>query len=222
MGHRHLLVLIGFALIAIGILERGWFLLAVWFGCNFLALGIAHARGAHKIFGKRLDGTLPAWSWFLFLPWLLYTSAVWHAMRLFSREAAHHVVTDELVVGRRLLSGELDDDFANYIDLTAEFAEPRPIRRSKGYVSFPILDGSACDADALRELLGRLPPGRTFIHCAQGHGRTAFIAVAVLLKSGAVQTVQDGLEMLKAVRPGIRLNAVQRRAIEDYAASLHE
>src|SRR5215510_3209380 len=116
MSHRHLVTLLGLVLIAIGFLERGWFLLAIWPGCDFLALGIAHARGVHRIFGKRPDGSLPLWSWLVFFPLILYTCAVWHLIRLFSREPAHNSITDDLVVGRRLLPGELNGEFANYVD----------------------------------------------------------------------------------------------------------
>ncbi|HLP77958.1 MAG TPA: hypothetical protein VK327_13690, partial [Candidatus Paceibacterota bacterium] len=140
--------------------------------------------------------------------------------RLISREAAHNVVNDSLVVGRRLLPGELSGEFANYIDLTAEFTEPPSIRAAAGYLSFPILDGSAPDSKALREFVDRLRPGRTFIHCAQGHGRTGLFALAVLLKSGAAATVSEGMQMLTMVRPGIRLTAIQRRCIEQFATDL--
>lgn len=217
MSHRHSLILLGLVLTALGILERGWLLLAVWLGCDFLALGIAHVRGAHRIFGKRSDGTLPAWSWLAFLPLLLYTSAVWYVIRLISREPAHNIVTEDLVVGRRLLPEELDGEFANYVDLTAEFAEPSVIRRSAGYLSLPVLDGSAPGPDALREMVNRLRPGKTYVHCAQGHGRTAMFAIAVMLKSGTVRTVSEGLEKLSRVRPGINLSVAQRRCIESFA-----
>ena len=85
MSHRHSLTLLGLVLITIGLFERGWLLLVVWLGCDFLALGIAHARGAHRVFGKRSDGSLPIWSWSVFLPLLLYTNAVWHISRLLCR-----------------------------------------------------------------------------------------------------------------------------------------
>lgn len=219
MSHRHSLILLGLVLIALGVLERDWLLPAVWLGCDFLALGIAHAQGAHRIFGKRSDGTLPAWSWFIFLPLFLYTSAVWHLIRLLSREPAHNVVTENLVVGRRLLPGELDGEFANYVDLTAEFAEPSVIRRSAGYLSFPVLDGAAPDPDVLHDVVNRLRPGKTYVHCAQGHGRTGLFALAVMLKSGAARTVSEGLEKLRRVRPGINLSVAQRRCIEDFARS---
>jgi len=140
MSHQHLLTLLGLVLIGLGFFERGWLLLAVWFGCDFLALGIAHTRGAHRVFGKRPDGSLPFWSWLVFLPLLLYTNAVWNFLRVFSREPAHNRLTEDLVVGRRLVPGELDGEFANYVDLTAEFSEPLALRRSVAYLCFPILD----------------------------------------------------------------------------------
>ncbi len=169
MSHRHLLILLGLVLIGTGLLERGWMLLAVWLGGGFLVLGIAHAWGYHHIFGKRANGSLPLWSWLVFLPFLLYTGAVWHVLRLISREPALNEVTEGLVVGRRLLPGEIKGDFENYVDLTAEFPEPRAIRNRAGYISFPVLDGAAPSSVALQDAIRRFRPGRTFIHCAQGH-----------------------------------------------------
>jgi hypothetical protein len=217
MSHRHLLTLLGVALIALGLIECGWFLVAVWLGCDFLVLGIAHGLNFHRVFGKQPDGRLPMWSWLLFFPLLIYTTAVWHFLRLFSREPAHNVVTEQLVVGRRLLAFELDGEFANYVDLTAEFSEPSAIRKSPSYRSFPILDGAAPRPEILRVAVASLRPGRTFIHCAQGHGRTGLFALAVLLSSGVARSVEDGLRMLTTVRPAIRLSRDQRRCIQMYA-----
>ena len=104
-------------IVALGLAERGWFYMAVWLGCDFLILGIAHGRGSHRVFGKQTDGTLPLWSWLLFSPLLIYTTAVWHLMSLVSREPACSVVIEQLVVGRRLLACECDDEFDNFVDL---------------------------------------------------------------------------------------------------------
>lgn len=214
ISYRHLLALLGSVLIILGAVERGWALLATWLGCNFLALAIAHSRGAHWIFGKRPDGRLPIWSWILFLPLLSYTYAIWHLLRVVSRESARSIVTDQLVVGRRLLPSEFDERFENYVDLTAEFSEPQVVRCSKAYLSFPILDGAAPSPEALRAALANLRPGRTFVHCAQGHGRTGLFALAMLLTKGVARNVEEGLQMLQASRPGIRLNRDQHRCIQ--------
>ncbi|HWX23078.1 MAG TPA: phosphatase [Candidatus Binatia bacterium] len=217
MSYRYLLTLLGIVLIVLGLVERGWFLLAVWLGGDFLILGVAHGRGAHGVFGKRANGTLPPWSWLLFLPLLLYSTAVWRLIRLFSREPAHNRVNEHLVVGRRLLASEVDGHFDNYVDLTAEFSEPPAIRKSSAYRSFPILDGGAPTPEELRTAVAGLRPGRTFIHCAQGHGRTGLFALAVLLSSGLARNVEDSLRILTAVRPHVRLSREQRRCIQLYA-----
>lgn len=217
MSHRHLLILLGAVLIALGMAERGWVLVAVWLGCNFVVLGVAHGRGSHKVFGKRADGTLPWWSWLAFLPLLLYTTAVWHLIRAISREPVRNEVTGQLMVGRRLVASELEGEFDNFVDLTAEFSEPSVIRRSPGYRCFPILDGAAPTPEALRTAVASLRPGRTYVHCAQGHGRTGLFALAVLLDSGVARSVDDGMRMLSVVRPAIRLSREQERCIQMYA-----
>jgi hypothetical protein len=216
MPHRFSLFFLGSILIAFGLVERGWAWLAVWAGVDFLILAIAHTRAAHRVFGKRRDGTLPPWSWVLFLPLLIYTTAVWHLLRLFSREPSHAVVNKQVVIGRRLLESELVGEFENYVDLTAEFVEPAAMRRLTGYRSFPILDGSAPSPEALETALSSLRPGRTFVHCAQGHGRTGMFALAILLRSGAVRTIEEGEKMLRQVRPRVRLCRGQRRCLEQY------
>lgn len=217
MSHRHLLALLGSALIVGGAVERGWTLLALWLGCNVVVLAVAYGRGFHRVFGKRPNGALPLWSRFVFFPLLIYSSAVWRLLRLLTREPPVHSVTEHLLVGRRLVPSEVPGEFDNYVDLTAEFSEPSAIRCSPAYVSFPILDGAAPSPEALREAVRCLRPGRTFIHCAQGHGRTGLFALAVLLSSGVAHSVADGLRVLQAARPGIRLNRAQRRCAEMFA-----
>ncbi|MCX5660599.1 MAG: hypothetical protein NTW19_12885 [Planctomycetota bacterium] len=128
-------------------------------------------------------------------------------------------MSSQLVVGRRLLAREDPGEFANYIDLTAEFQEPRAFRKRPGYGAFPILDASAPSPERLHTAVSHLRPGTTFIHCAQGHGRTGLFALAVLLKSGDARTVDEGLSMLASARPAIRLNPEQMDCIRAYAAA---
>ncbi len=220
MSHRYPLILLGLALIATSVINGGLFLLLLWPGANFLTLGIAHIKNAPAIFGKRPDGTLPFWSWLIFLPLLLYTNLIWRIAYLLTREPAQNTVTNDLVVGRRLYPAEVDGEFVNYIDLTAEFPEPSAIRCLPAYQCFAILDGGIPRIADLNNALDRLRPGRTFIHCAQGHGRTGLFALALLLKRGIVDNPDEGLEKLRASRPGIRLNKVQRQCIDTFANNL--
>jgi hypothetical protein len=220
MKHAITLTFVGIALMIMGAQVGVFGAFLVWLGFNFLLLGGGHFRKVHSLFGKRSDGTLPLWSWIIFLPLFLFGIFVWHLARAFSSEPAVNRISSQLVIGRRLLSGERPEEFANYIDLTAEFQEPRELREAPGYVAFPILDASAPSPEDLRAAITRLNPGSTFIHCAQGHGRTGLFALAVLLSSGAVRSVEEGLSLLASVRPAIRLSPTQTDCIRAYAAQV--
>jgi protein-tyrosine phosphatase len=57
-------------------------------------------------------------------------------------------------------------------------------------------------------------PGAAFIHCAFGHGRSAAVAAAVLIRRGDA-TLEDVERKMQGVRPRIGLNAVQRAALAE-------
>jgi hypothetical protein len=212
-----LLAALGALLVAVGL---QWNIvvgvLLVWLGCDFLAIAVAHIGGYHGLHGKRSDGTLPWWSWMVFSPYYALNFLVWNVLRWRSSEAATQQINAELSVGRRLSGSEFIDSFANVIDLTAEFAEPANIRKHPGYQCLPILDAAAPSPDALHMPISGLRPGASWVHCAQGHGRTGLFALALLLKQGQVQSISEGLQMLRSVRPGIALNAKQLRCVADY------
>jgi protein-tyrosine phosphatase len=187
---------------------------------DFIILGMAHARGWHRVFGKKDDGRLPWWSWAVFLPLFAYSGLIWHLLRIFSREPRVNRVTDQLVIGRRLLGSEPPGEFANHVDLTAEFQEPSAFRKQASYLCFPILDAAAPSVGELHRAVALLKPGPTFVHCAQGHGRTGLFALAVLLSSGEAGSIEEGLALLRKVRPGLRLNAAQMGCITLFARRL--
>jgi hypothetical protein len=173
-----------------------------------------------RFYGKRPDGSLPWWSWLLFLPLHVLTHAVWHLARALFKDDKFNAITSELVVGRRLVAGEHEGGFTNFVDLTAEFRAPAAARATPNYLSFPILDGGVPTIGDLRATLRKLQPGRTYVHCAQGRGRAGLFATAWLLDAGLAATVPDALAILKSARPGIQLNRTQLRCAEDFAAEL--
>lgn len=211
--------LLGLGLAFVGVTHGGSAWVLLWLGVGFLLLAFAQAKKSPAILGKRASGTLAPWSWALFLPLHLYTLGIWHLYRLINREAATHSITPTLIIGRRLLAKEIPPGLANYIDLTAEFTEPATCRAHPGYQTFPILDASTPDADRLQELFGRLRPGPTYIHCAQGHGRTGLVAASYLLFTGQAQTTKQAVEMLRSARPGLRLNNGQSKFVDAFAAA---
>lgn len=211
--------MLAIALSFFGFSLGGWWHLLHWLSLSFLALVLAYAGIVPRIFAKRQDGTIPAWSKILHLPFMFGLWLMWSIVRILSRENAIDQVADDLYIGRRLNEGELWIEFANYIDLTHEFEEASDIRISPGYINLPILDGDVPTADELTQTINALKPGRTFVHCAQGHGRTVVFALGLLARHKKIESYEAGLAMLKAARPGIAINRKQKQFIRQYVAN---
>jgi hypothetical protein len=86
------------------------------------------------------------------------------------------------------------------------------VGNDRRYVCLPTLDGTAPDAAALDELLrhAREETGPIYIHCAQGRGRSAALAAALLIARGAAANVDEAEATLRRARPSVRLNPAQR------------
>ncbi len=116
-----------------------------------------------------------------------------------------------LYVGRRAFAGELPKDVRAVADLTAEFAEPREVRDGRRYLCLPTLDDSVPPETEFREFVQAIlsEPGPTYVHCAEGHGRSGMVAAALLVSKGLATDVEDAVAQLPKARPGIRLNERQ-------------
>ena len=209
---------LGAAISFLGIREGGWWNLLHWFSLSFLALAIGHAGVGPRIFAKRLNGRIPFWSKVAHLPFIVFSDCVWWIAKALSREHPTDVVSETLILGRRLGGDEIPSGFMNYVDLTAETEDPVEARESSAYVALPILDASVPSAEALHATISSLKSGATFVYCAQGHGRTGLFALALLAEHGEIHTVEEGLKILRSARPGVGLNPVQTRFIRQYIA----
>lgn len=211
-----LFVLLGllFAGLGVGILEQGgsWLALwALWPALSFWIVSAAYLGVGPKLLGKRADGSLPAWRVIALLPYFVFTWTVWRLLRL-SAEPTYDRVAPGLYLGRLPLRGEVPDDVGLVVDLTAEFPRTKAAPPGADYLLLPTLDAFVPDLAACEVLVRAVAahPGPAYVHCAQGHGRSALIAAAVLLQRGTVSTVDDAIAMLKRARPRINLSSSQR------------
>lgn len=206
-------------LLAPAVSRGGWAWSLAWPAASFALVALAYAGAGPRVFGKRADGAVGPLHRLALLPFLLLVGAVWHASRLAARGPAWCEVAPGVLIGRRLLSGELPPGVGLVIDLTAEFAEPTAVRTAAAYRSLPTLDAGLSDPTAFRMLVEEASdfPGTIYIHCAQGHGRTGMFAAAVLLARGLAANPADAVAGIRRVRPGIRLKPAQLRALESFA-----
>src|SRR6478735_4372565 len=138
MKYAILFGIIATCLTIIAAIYRGWFLLLLWPALSFSIVASGYFRFGPGIFGKSRSGQLALINQIVLFPFLAYLWLVWHAIRLFSREAAFTPLSDNVLIGRRLLSHELPENIDHVIDLTCELDEPAALR-SLNYHSFQIL-----------------------------------------------------------------------------------
>lgn len=189
--------------------------LLLWPAMSSFILFIGYVGAGCQIFGKSTAGTI-TWAWFIHLPFFVYSLLVWHLVRLLSRENPVDKITEDFYIGRRLLDRETPSGIHNWVDLTAEFVDTPSQRTQHHYLNLPILDGMVPNVDSLYAAVNALEPGTTFVHCAQGHGRTGLFALAWLAQHGLIDNVEQGIVMLNKKRPGIALNSVQLRFMRQY------
>ena len=208
--------LMSVALVLVALNNPKLLVLLIWAAISFAWMAAGYSGLGARVIGKKRNGCIPWLTRIVLLPFLCFAWLVWHIYRVVSREDKCNRVDDKLVVGRRLLASEVDQEFDCFIDLTAEFNEPKCIRTRESYFSFPILDASVPSAEDLNAAVELVEDGNLYIHCAQGHGRTGVFALAVLAHRGRISSVEEGLGLLQKVRPALGLNRSQLRFIEGY------
>ena len=188
---------------------------AYWIAANLMIISAAYIMLGPRVYGKRADGTRSLLSQFTLLPYTSITHSLWHVTRLFRSGSAYDQLTDDILIGRRLLSRELPDQVEAVIDLTCEFTEPAKLR-SKCYSNFPILDASTPSAIELVAWASRVADisGCKYIHCAEGHGRTGMFSAALLYARGECSSAAAAIELIQKCRPNVRLQRSQILILE--------
>lgn len=200
-----------YLVLGVGLGTRGLF--AAWMGLSFFVVGLAYSFRAPRLMGKRRDGSFHLLGLLVHAPFLAATWVYWHWRRR-GREPVWNEVAPGIYVGRMARPAELPPGAPHVVDLTVELIAARAIRRGS-YRCLPTLDATAPEDEAFWALIDALAPleGPLFIHCAAGHGRSATVAAAVLMRRGLAADVDAAEKQMQAARPRIRLNRDQRKLL---------
>lgn len=198
--------------IAVAVQTRGAAWLLLWPALSFLLVAIGYVGGGPRVLGKRATGRIETNRIALLLPFFLFTCGIWHARRLFRYGPACHEILPGVWLGRRPLARDLPAGTSLVVDLTAEFMASRGVITGRTYLCLPMLDGTCGDEALCAIVLDRLATSAdtVYIHCAQGYGRSAMFAAALLVRRGAAEDFAAAEQMLRKIRPGVRLNRRQR------------
>ena len=201
-------------------------LFAIWCALAFGGVGLAYAGIGPRAFGKRSDGTLPAWSRAVYAPYFLLNALSLWGFRSGARENAWDEIAPGLFLGCRLNSRDnaAIESLAvvSVLDLTSEFGETARLQ-ALDYLCIPLLDTSAPNLQQLRDgvlwIENALKRGPLYIHCALGHGRSATFVAAYLVTSGRARDADEAIAQIKKRRPHIGLEAGQMTVLQNYAST---
>ena len=209
-----LLPLLAAAVLALALIARTWLL--VWPAAVLVALWIVYLIEAPRVLGKRADGRMSLLAWAWWGPVFLYQWISHEVVRRTSGEPVATEVAPGVWVARRPRAHELPSDVAIVVDLCAEFAAAPAVRAHPRYLAVPTLDARSPTPAELARIVDAVldAGGPAFIHCALGHGRSATVAAAVLIRRGDA-TLENVEAKLRALRPKIGLNARQRAALAE-------
>ncbi|MED6133422.1 hypothetical protein PIB30_028078 [Stylosanthes scabra] len=174
------------------------------------------------LLGKNTDGTFPIWSLLIFSPYLYFVRFFSALRRLRSGEPPFTEVHHGLFVGGWPSSRQkLPPGDPAIVDCTCEF--PRLEEFSKlPYMCVPTWDTRSPKPSDIESAVKWASRKRDlnkpiFVHCAYGHGRSVAVMCALLVALGIAEDWKNAEKLIKQKRPYIRMNALHRKALEEWS-----
>lgn len=204
-----------------GFFYGGWQFVALWPAASFGVVAAGYFGLGPAVLGKDAQGARAPWAAGFHLPFFGLSWLTWMLLRFLGGESAWDEVSPGVYVGRRCVARELPAGLAMVVDVTAEFLEPAPVQALATYRCLPTLDVMAPPAEPFAALVEEIAAvdGPVFIHCAAGHGRSATVAAAVLVRRGVEPDIGAAVATMKAKRPRVRLVRGQRAAADALVAT---
>lgn len=162
------------------------------------------------------------------LPALLSQWSFWLARHLISLplvgERPYDAVAEGLYVGRWPIRfpSEFPAHCPNVVDLTAELPAREDVIRGRRYACVPALDCTMPLPGALIAAAATVGswPGGVYVHCANGHGRSACFAALLMVLRGDCASWRDAVAQMKTVRPLVSVHGTQAALMDDVEASM--
>lgn len=196
-----------------------------WTSLSLFLVGSAYWFNLASIFRKRQDGTIPWYIRWGFIPFLLGSRLYNHWARKRDSVPSMQKIDEQLYLGCRLFSADLEKIKANKItailDVTAEFdgLDWSQFEDHIEYLNIPILDHSVPTSAQLNQAVNWLhrqvrANKQVLIHCAMGRGRSVLVLAAYLICKDKQRNFAEVLQQIKQVRKTAGLNKWQLRALE--------
>jgi protein-tyrosine phosphatase len=197
-----------------------WFV--AWPAAAFWFVALAYFSASPRLLGKHQDGSLSPAHVLVLLPYFAIVWTRWWLTNRLTREPVWNEVVPGLFLGRFPAAGQVPEAAQLVVDLTSEFPRAASIGADRQYICVPSLDYETPPAaeflSAARELAARSVP--MYVHCAFGHGRSAAMVAAILLRRRSIRSIPEAVSLLKAARPGVGLVGPQLDVLQRLEAQL--
>ena len=209
--------------LALSLAQPPWTLIFLWPTMSMLLIVSGYWFLGPAVFQKA-NGKISFISKILLAPYLLGQQL--YLRSYYSKCRPWDELMPSLLIGRLLSAQEarraINEGVTAVVDMTAEFSEALPFRKL-AYLNLQTLDLTAPHPVRLqqgvkfidREILS----GKVYIHCKIGYSRTAAMAGAYLIYSGAVCSVDDAIALLRRVRSSLIVRPEAREALEAFYAA---
>ena len=179
----------------------------MWPATAFFIVALAYFTASPGLLGKRRDGTIALAHVLVLLPYFAVVWTRWWLTNRLTREPVWNEIVPGIFLGRFPAAGQVPEAAQLVVDLTSEFPRAASIGAGRQYLCVPSLDYETPPAAeflrAARELAATSVP--MYVHCAFGHGRSAALVAAILLRRRVVRSIPEAVSLLKAARPGVGL-----------------
>ena len=194
--------------------------LLLWPAIALGIVSIAYFRAGPIIFHKT-EGKLPWSTRFVLAPCLLgqYLSLLYYRSQCRSWDKVTPQIWIGGILGCRSANKALRSGIVAVLDLSAEFSEAKPFRKTN-YRNIPVLDLTAPTQAQLMEISNFIGNhsrnGAVYVHCKIGYSRSAAAVAAYLIMSGKVKTAEEAFAMIRRVRPSVVIRPEVRFALSEF------
>jgi len=209
-------------------------------GCRLVSAGVKPQELRPQAAGSALVGPSDAAAWtpdagtvwlpsvaWLF-PALLSQWATWFVRHTVSipvgGERPYDLVAPGIYVGRWPLRfpSEFPRRCPNVVDLTSEFPARADVLAGRRYACVPSLDCTMPEPGPLIAVAAEVATwrGDVYVHCANGHGRSACFAALLMLQRGDSASWREALAAMKQVRPYVGVHGPQAALMDVVEASM--
>ena len=196
-----------------------------WTSFSLAAVSSAYIFNYPSLFRKRDDGSIPFYTRWIFVPFLLGTWLYNEYARRTDKVPPLQKVKDNLFLACRMSGQHVDllneNDIAAILDVTAEFdgLDYTALREDYQYLNIPVLDHTSPTSEQLIHAINwidqQIAAGRNVVvHCALGRGRSVLVVAAYLLAKDSSLTVDKAMQSINQIRETARLNKKQLSALE--------